>query len=77
MGPGGQLSGETPGLLVGDVIGGDARAARRLPGEGDAVGVEGGEADVGGWDDHRFGWERKETSRGMFQPVGEKRISRL
>lgn len=55
MGPGGQLSGETPGLLVGDVIGGDARAARRLPGEGDAVGVEGGEADVGGWDDHRFG----------------------
>lgn len=54
-GPGEKFSWETTSFLVGDVVSSDPWAAGGLPGEGDAVRVQGGEVDVGGWDDHRFG----------------------
>lgn len=55
MGSGGKFSWQTTSFLVGDIIASDAWAAWGLPGEGDAVGVQGGEVDIGGWVDHRFG----------------------
>lgn len=58
-GSGEQFSRDAASFLVGDVVSSDPWAAGRLPGEGDAVGIEGGEADAGGRDDHRFGCEMK------------------
>lgn len=64
-GPGEQFSRDTASFLVGDVVSSDPWAAGRLPGKGDAVGVQGGEMDVGGRDDYRFGCEMKKQQR-MF-----------
>ena len=66
VGPGADLQRETPGLLVGDVVPSDPRAAGRLPGERDAARVQGGEADVGGRDDQRFGWRETDIEVNTF-----------
>lgn len=62
MGSGGKLSRQTPGLLIGHIVPSNPWAAGWLPAERDAGRVQGGEADVGGRDDHGFGWKRQ-TSR--------------
>lgn len=51
MRSGNQLQRQTPRLLVRHVVARDPRAARKVPCERNAGGVEGGEAQVGGWDD--------------------------
>lgn len=58
-GPGEEFSWDTASFLVGDVVSSDPWAAGRLPGEGDAVGIQGGEMDVGGRNHHWFGCEMK------------------
>lgn len=62
-GPGEELSRDAASFLVGDVVSGNPWAAGRLPGEGDAVGIQGGEMDVGGRDHHWFGCEMKKRKQ--------------
>lgn len=51
VGSGGDFPRQTPGLLIGHVIPSNPWAAGRLPGERDAVRVQGSEVDIGGGDD--------------------------
>lgn len=60
MGSRSKFPGQTSGFLICYIIPSDPWAARRLPCEGDAVGVQGCEANVCGWDNYRLGWKRKQ-----------------
>lgn len=57
MGSRKDLSRHTPRLLVGDVVPCNAWAAWRLPHERNAVRIQGGEANICGWDDQRLSYK--------------------
>lgn len=48
---------QTPCFFIGDIVPSNTWTAWRFPGERDAVGVQGGEVDVGGWVDQRLSWK--------------------
>ena len=65
VGPGGDFSGQTTSLLIGDIITSNPWAAGWLPGERNAVRVQVSEADIGGRDDQWLGWKRRDKQKNV------------